>query len=61
MGAVVNVDRKDEGRVMLRLRHIPSEDGVGGFRQSFFFFKITCPCCCELEEGRRKICLLPEL
>lgn len=36
VGAVVNVDRKDEGRVMLR--YIPSEDGVGGFRQSFFFF-----------------------
>lgn len=38
VGAVVNVDRKDEGRVMLRLRYIPSEDDVGGFRQSFFFF-----------------------
>lgn len=36
MGAVVSVDRKDEGRVMLR--HIPSEGGVGGFRQSFFIF-----------------------
>lgn len=34
----MNVDRKDEGRVMLRLRYVPSEDGVGGFRQSFFFF-----------------------
>lgn len=39
MGAVVGVDRKDEGRVMLRLRHIPSEGGVGGFRQSFFILK----------------------
>lgn len=31
MGAVVSVDRKDKGRVMLR--HIPSENGVDGFRQ----------------------------
>lgn len=37
VGAVVSVDRKDKGRVMLR--HIPSENGVDGFRQSFFIFK----------------------
>lgn len=31
------------------------------FQAVIFYFKITCPCCCDLEEGKRKICLLPEL